>query len=65
MDGSFRDRARHEAEEKGWEFEEFTGGLGLFQRLLSGDWNAREFLVLPPGRRIEPSYKEDIVRIGG
>jgi hypothetical protein len=64
-DDRFLEQARQEAVEKGWTFATYRGDLSLFRRLLGGDWNAEEFLVVPPGGSIAPSYDEQIVAIGG
>ena len=60
-DASFIMSAREEAREKNWSFEIIKGELTIFRRLLAGDWN-EDFLVVPPGHRIEVSYDDDIVR---
>jgi hypothetical protein len=57
----FEDQARAEASRRGWRFEKFAGDLSLFHRLLAGDWDDREFLVVPPGHRIIATYDERIV----
>lgn len=44
--------ARKIAGDKGWKFERLPGDLGWLRRLLSGDWNEREFLTLKPGQRV-------------
>ena len=59
-DAEFANRAREEAKEKGWEFEEMNGDDSLFRRLLSGDWD-EDFLVVPPGQRIAASYDEHVI----
>lgn len=38
------------ARELGWDYDELPGDSGMLQRLLDGDWNEDEFLVVPPGR---------------
>jgi hypothetical protein len=63
-DGRFLDQARREAAEKGWSFATYRGNLTLFHRLLAGDWNGNDFLVVPPGGCIAPSNDEEIVTIG-
>jgi hypothetical protein len=57
---SFKQRARAEATEKGWQFEEFAGSVSLFRRLLGGDWEG-DFLVVPPGQQILATNDEQIV----
>jgi hypothetical protein len=44
--------ARRMANDKGWKFERVPGDLGWLRRLLSGDWDDREFLTLRPGQRV-------------
>jgi hypothetical protein len=57
---SFKQRARAEATEKGWQFEEFAGSISLFRALLSGDWGG-DFLIVPPGHQIFATNDEQIV----
>ena len=49
------------ARDKGWEMERVSGSLALIEGLLSGDWPEEDFLVLPPGERIDASWDERIV----
>lgn len=44
--------ARESAEYLHWEYDELKGDLSLMQRLLNGDWNDKEFLVVQPGEKI-------------
>jgi hypothetical protein len=60
--GGQREKAGTFAATHGWTVEDVAGESGLIERLLSGSWDPEDFLVLPPGSRIEPSYEEDIVQ---
>ncbi|MDR1580729.1 MAG: DUF1638 domain-containing protein [Synergistaceae bacterium] len=51
------------ARSRGWEFERIMGDNRLMQRLLDGEWRDCDFLVVPPGNVIEPSYNHEIVKI--
>lgn len=35
-----------------WNYDEIKGDPSLTQRLLDGDWNDDEFLIVPPGQKI-------------
>jgi len=61
-DGRFEQQARAEAAEKSWQFEKIRGDLGLFRKLVGGEWDPADFLVVEPGGRIVASYDEDIIR---
>ena len=54
--------AKEEAQEKGWNFIKLQGDIGLLQRLVDGEWNPDEFLVVQPGQRIKPIYIDNIIR---
>ncbi len=49
--------------DRGWQFEEMAGNLGLLQRWLDGDWPDNDFLVVQPGQRIVPSYNDQIITV--
>ena len=48
------------AEYLGWKYDEVKGDSGLMQRLVDGQWNEDEFLVVQPGQKIS----EDITNKG-
>ena len=59
----YRRISRDEARERNWLYEELAGDAGLIRRLLNGDWNEEDFLVVPPGKTIAASNDEDVIRV--
>jgi len=56
-----RDLARAEAEREGWAFDEVQGSLSLLERMVNGDWDAADFLVVPPGATVRGALDDGIV----
>jgi hypothetical protein len=54
-------RARQEAEGRGWRFERVMSDLTLIERLLNGDWDD-DYLVVQPGQQVAMSYDDDVVK---
>lgn len=48
--------------ERGWQFDELPGDLGLLQRWIDGPWSDTEFLVVKPGEKVAPSFDPQIIR---
>lgn len=60
-DEACRSQACAEAAKEGWAFEEVKGSLTLLERLVNGDWDAADFLVVPPGAVIRATLGDAIV----
>jgi len=45
---------------KNWSYEEIQGDMRLILQLLDGEWNAEDFLVVPPNNKVKPSNNESI-----
>ncbi len=60
-DDSHENTARNEAKERDWKFEKVSGEMSLFRRLVDGDWDAADFLVVPSGHRIIATYDHERV----
>jgi len=60
-DNRFEKIAQEEAASKQWNFEKVPGNLTLLHRLLNGDWDSADFLVVPPSHRIVANYDSGIV----
>ncbi|MFN8465380.1 MAG: DUF1638 domain-containing protein, partial [Caldilineaceae bacterium] len=64
--GIYAERAQEKAAKEGWVFERMQGDTRLMRMLMHGEWDPEEFLVVPPGKAIGQSYKDDIVKaVGG
>ena len=50
--------------ERGWEYAELEGDLGMVRRLLSGEWDEESFLVLAPGEAARESFDEFVIAAG-
>lgn len=57
----FRNQARAEAMQQGWQFEEVNGSFALLQRLVNGQWDSADFLVVPPGAAVRATLGESIL----
>ena len=49
---------RRRAAEEGKGFVLLPGSTRLLRALVAGEWNESDFLVVPPGRRIEPVWDD-------
>ena len=61
FDDSLAAQAQEEAVGKQWSYEEFSGSITLFRRLLGGEWNS-DFLIVPPYHQIAATHDNHIVR---
>ncbi len=60
-DGSaVEERAKAEAQRRGWTFERIEADMVLINRLLNGDWE-RDYVVLEPGQKIQMTFDEDVI----
>ncbi|MFA5552960.1 MAG: DUF1638 domain-containing protein [Phycisphaerae bacterium] len=65
IDWGFEDSAKQKeftkkcAEFLGWKYDEIKGSPSLMQRLVDGQWDEKDFLVVPPGRKITENLTTD------
>ena len=52
---------QEQAAERNWAFETIRGEMSLLRRLLDGDWNKDDFLVIQPDEQIVATYDPGIV----
>ena len=56
------EKARQYAEDNDWAYEEVRGSTDLLRRLVNGEWDEQDFLVIEPGSTIEPSHGDGIIK---
>jgi len=57
-----RDRkAKEIAKQQGWIYERLPGDLGWLRRLVDGEWEDKEFLVLKPHEKVALSYGDGLI----
>jgi hypothetical protein len=47
--------------EKGWQYDEIQGDLGLLEAMLEGRWEESAFLVVRPGQRVVATFDERVI----
>jgi len=57
----YEDMVETDAKDKGLEYESIKGDIRLIQKLMDGDWNPDEFLVVPPGNEIIATHDDAIM----
>jgi len=60
---TYEEEVKQEAEKRGWNYRKIDGNMRLILNAISGFWNPEDFLVVPPGYSIQPSYDRDILRL--
>ncbi len=58
---AFQRHAEEKAREHGWKFEKIQGDMSLFRRLVNGEWDERDFLVVKPGWKVVVRYDDGII----
>ena len=56
-----REEVQKICKERGWDYDELPGDMGLLTKLLDGEWPDADFLVVPPGQRIIATNDEKVI----
>jgi len=57
----YAEQTRERAKQQGWQYERIDGSTDLLMRLLDGEWNEEDFLVLEPKHRIIATTDEHVI----
>ncbi len=58
---NYNEEAKKVAENRDWDYDEVRGDIGLIKKLIDGEWDEEEFLIIQPGQEIVASYDEKIL----
>ena len=62
LDEKYQKEAMDIAKEKAWTFSEVKGSTRLILDLMNGTWDNSDFLVVEPGKTIQTSYDDEIIK---
>jgi hypothetical protein len=57
----YREYTKQCADFLGWGYDELKGSPDLMQKLVDGDWNNDEFLIVEPGREIKENLTDESI----
>jgi len=57
-----KEHAKQNALTNNWKYEELEGNANLLLKMMNGEWDEDEFLVIKPGQTIKPSYCPKIIK---
>ncbi|MGC8971935.1 MAG: DUF1638 domain-containing protein [bacterium] len=60
---SYEEEVKQEAEKRGWTYRKINGSMKLISDAIDGYWNPNDFLIVPPGYSIQPSYDTNILKV--
>ena len=59
----FAEEVRRICAEKGWQYDEIPGELGLLQKMVDGDWPEADFLIVQPGQKVVATFDEKVIGV--
>ena len=57
-----REQVQRICTDQSWQYAAVPGDLSLFRRWVDGQWEAQDFLVVPPGWVVAPSNEPGIIK---
>lgn len=58
---AYRTICQNQAKENDWTYEEIAGDVVLIRKLLCGEWDEQDFLILQPGQKIAASHDACVI----
>ena len=55
------EQVRQICAQKGWQYDEIPGDLGLLEAMLEGRWEESAFLVVRPGQKVVATNDERVI----
>lgn len=62
-DSSYRNLVKDMARKYEWTYEELQGDISLLRDFIDGNWREEDFLIVPPGQTVAPSYDDDVIMV--
>lgn len=59
----YEEKVSRMAKEKNWTYNLIEGNNTLLKKLVDGEWDDKNFLVVPPGHYATESYDEDVITL--
>lgn len=61
-DGGYKEEVKELARQKDWDYIEVEGSDSLLKKMLDGDWNEEDFLIVKPGYKLEADTGTGIIK---
>ncbi len=58
-----REQVQQICKERGWDYDEIEGDMGMFYKLLDGDWPDSAFLIVQPGHKVIATNDEKVIGV--
>jgi len=60
---TYEEDVKREAERRNWSYSKIDGDMRLVLSAVNGSWNPEDFLIVPPGHSIQPSYDREVLKV--
>jgi hypothetical protein len=58
-----KEEVRQICTERGWQYDEIPGDLGMFHKLLDGEWPEADFLIVRPGQEVIATNNAQVIGV--